>query len=87
MRLLIAYDGSEGMDTRFDDLERAGLPGRCETIVLSVIDAWLPSIDPVSSDAQPIGLHHRETLERIELRRVEVEGLAERLRKRFRVGR
>ena len=30
MKILIAYDGSEGADAALDDLPRAGLPGAAE---------------------------------------------------------
>ena len=40
MKILIAYDGSEGADAALDDLPRAGLPGRAEALVV-VTDVWL----------------------------------------------
>lgn len=42
MRLLIAYDGSPASHVAFDDLTRAGLPERCEAVVLSAADVWRP---------------------------------------------
>ena len=42
MKILIAYDGSEGADAALDDLRRAGLPGRAEARVV-VTDVWLTS--------------------------------------------
>jgi nucleotide-binding universal stress UspA family protein len=42
MKILLAYDGSGSSDTALDDLERAGLPGDVEAVVLSVADVWLP---------------------------------------------
>lgn len=42
MKLLIAYDGSDGSEAALDDLVRAGLPESCEVLVISVAEAWLP---------------------------------------------
>jgi len=42
MKILIAYDGSEGADAALDDLPRAGLPGAAEALVV-VTDVWLAS--------------------------------------------
>lgn len=43
MRILIGYDGSDCARAAIDDLRRAGLPPRCEAVVLSVADVWLPA--------------------------------------------
>lgn len=42
MKILIAYDGSEGADAALDDLRRAGLPETVEAVVLTVADVFLP---------------------------------------------
>ena len=43
MKILIAYDGSEGADTGIDGLPRAGLPPQdVEALVVSVAEVWLP---------------------------------------------
>ncbi|HEX6185322.1 MAG TPA: universal stress protein [Pyrinomonadaceae bacterium] len=43
MRILIAYDGSEGADTGIDGLPRAGLPAEgVEGLVVSVAEVWFP---------------------------------------------
>jgi nucleotide-binding universal stress UspA family protein len=43
MKILIAYDGSEGADTGIDGLQRAGLPPEgVEALVVSVAEVWLP---------------------------------------------
>jgi nucleotide-binding universal stress UspA family protein len=42
MKVLIAYDGSDGANTMLDDLRLAGLPGKAEAIVLSVAEVTLP---------------------------------------------
>jgi hypothetical protein len=36
MKILIAYDGSEGAESAIDDLKRAGLPRHAEAIVLTM---------------------------------------------------
>jgi nucleotide-binding universal stress UspA family protein len=48
MRILIAYDGSDGAKAALDDLRRAGLPGTVEALVVSVAELWLPP--PPSGD-------------------------------------
>ena len=42
MKILIAYDGSEGADIGIDALRRAGLPAEAEALVISVAEVWLP---------------------------------------------
>lgn len=44
MRLLIAYDGTSSAEAALDDLRVAGLPETAETIILSVVDVWLPPV-------------------------------------------
>ena len=46
MKVLIAYDGSEGADAALDDLHRAGLGNSVEAIVVSVAELWLPPPPP-----------------------------------------
>lgn len=50
MRLLIAFDGSEGSLAAIDDLVLAGLPDRAEALVLSAIDAWAPPAGGADAD-------------------------------------
>ena len=40
MRILIAYDGSEGAEAALDDLKRAGLPQEAEALIM-VTDVWM----------------------------------------------
>ena len=57
MRILIAYDGSDGADTAIDTLHRAGLPSEgVEALVVSVAEVWLPpaSRDDVPDDTFPL---------------------------------
>jgi nucleotide-binding universal stress UspA family protein len=42
MKILIAYDGSEGAESAIDDLKRAGLPRRAEAIVLTIAEELIP---------------------------------------------
>ncbi len=42
MKILIAYDGSEGADKGIDNLSRAGLPLEVDALVVSVAEVWLP---------------------------------------------
>jgi nucleotide-binding universal stress UspA family protein len=43
MKALIAYDGSACAEAALDDLNRAGLPGEVEAMVVSVAELWLPT--------------------------------------------
>jgi len=49
MKLLIAYDGTEGADDSIRDLARAGLSVHVSALVLSVADGW-PPLPPSSFD-------------------------------------
>jgi nucleotide-binding universal stress UspA family protein len=42
MKILIAYDGSEGAESAIDDLKRAGLPRRAEAVVLNIVEELIP---------------------------------------------
>jgi len=42
MKILIAYDGSEGAESAIDDLKRTGLPRRAEAIVLTIAEELFP---------------------------------------------
>ena len=53
MRLLIAYDGSEGSDIAVDELQREGLPAQAEALVVSVAEVWLPPPDQTPDDVFP----------------------------------
>src|SRR5215212_6191311 len=50
MKLLIAYDGSEGSDIAIDELQREGLPAEAEALVASVAEIWLPPRAEVADD-------------------------------------
>jgi nucleotide-binding universal stress UspA family protein len=53
MKILIAYDGSEGSDIAIGGLQRAGLPGEAEALVASVAEVWLPPPDEVPDEVVP----------------------------------
>jgi nucleotide-binding universal stress UspA family protein len=46
MKVLIAYDGSEGAEAALSDLPRAGLGKNVEALILSVAELWLPPPPP-----------------------------------------
>jgi nucleotide-binding universal stress UspA family protein len=46
MKVLIAYDGSEGAEAALGDLPRAGLGNSVEALILSVAELWLPPPPP-----------------------------------------
>lgn len=48
MKILIGYDGSDCADAALDDLQRAGLSGATEAVVISVAEQWLPPPPPSS---------------------------------------
>ena len=48
MKILIGYDGSDCADAALDDLQRAGLSGATEAVVISVAERWLPPPPPSS---------------------------------------
>ena len=56
MKLLIAYDGSDGAKAAIDDLRRAGLPDDVEARVLCVADVFphLAAPGAASGDAAPV---------------------------------
>jgi nucleotide-binding universal stress UspA family protein len=57
MRVLIAYDGSEGADAALSDLPRAGLASSVEALILSVAELWLPPPPPSSAGDQSFPLY------------------------------
>ncbi|MCA1575338.1 MAG: universal stress protein [Acidobacteria bacterium] len=63
MRILIAYDGSEGADAALDDLQGAGLGNSVEAIILSVAELWLPPPPPSSGVGESLPLYTPPGLE------------------------
>lgn len=63
MKVLIAYDGSEGADAALDDLPKAGLGNDVEALVLSVAELWLPPPPPPSDVDESFPLYTPPGLE------------------------
>src|SRR5215475_2342016 len=55
MKILIAYDGSEGAESVIDDLKRAGLPRRAEAIVLTIAEELFPAPTSIGGVATTFG--------------------------------
>ena len=53
MKLLFAYDGSEGADVAIDELQRQGLPAEAEALVVSIAEVWLPPATEVPEEIFP----------------------------------
>ena len=49
MKILIAYDGSQGADDALDDLPRAGLPPLAEALVVFVAEVFAPPTGPAEA--------------------------------------
>jgi len=49
MKILIAYDGSQGADDALDDLLRAGLPSLAEALIVSVAEVFAPPTGPAET--------------------------------------
>jgi len=90
MRVLVAYDGSEGAGAVVSDLARAGLPPSVEAVVVSVADVIsIPpgpaDVDPATPDwlAAAMRQAHAERLAVIEAARAKAESGAEAIRRAF----
>jgi hypothetical protein len=55
MKILIAYDGSEGAESAIDDLKRAGLPRSAEAIVLTITEELFPAPTSIGGVATTFG--------------------------------
>jgi hypothetical protein len=49
MKILIAYDGSQGADDALDDLPRAGFPPLAEALIVSVAEVFAPPRGPAEA--------------------------------------
>lgn len=71
MKILVAYDGSEGSDAALKDLVRAGLPDNTEVLVMSLADVFIPP-DDQSEDSFPsyvpetVKLAHQRAQQKLE---------------------
>jgi nucleotide-binding universal stress UspA family protein len=55
MKILIAYDGSEGAEWAIEDLKRAGLPRRAEAVVLTIAEELIPAPTSIGGVTTPFG--------------------------------
>lgn len=63
MKVLIAYDGSQCAQAALEDLQRAGLPGVAEVVVLSVADTLMPPPEdktPLAVEQPPAGVQQAQ---------------------------
>jgi nucleotide-binding universal stress UspA family protein len=75
MKVLIAYDGSQGADIAIDGLQRAGLPHDTEALLLSVADVW-PHLPPSYFDAAGASVEHMAPVAR-KAHKLAAESMAE----------
>lgn len=93
MRILIGYDGSECADAALDDLRQAGLPERCDTLVMSIAEVWLPPPPPsayevtgmaeVSNEPTPIKISYERQLRLVDEAKALAARAASRLKSNF----
>jgi nucleotide-binding universal stress UspA family protein len=55
MKILIAYDGSEGAEWAIEDLKRAGLPRHAEAVVLTIAEELIPAPTSIGGVTTPFG--------------------------------
>lgn len=55
MKILIAYDGSEGAEWAIDDLKRAGLPRDAEAVALTIAEELIPAPTSIGGVTTPFG--------------------------------
>jgi nucleotide-binding universal stress UspA family protein len=68
MRVLIGYDGSEASDQAIDDLKWAGLPTKCEAIVLDAADvALMPASEVGWVQTDYYIAHSKEAVEQAQI--------------------
>lgn len=85
MKILVAYDGSEGSEAALKDLERAGLPDHTEALVMSLADVFLPPADGSEETFHPfvpetVKLAHQRAQQKLE----EAQDLAQRASEQIR---
>ena len=89
MKILIAYDGSQGAGAALEGLARAGLPSSAEAMVLTVADASValagrtPSLFAADDDVAPPTRLHAQAAAALHHARIVAADAAARLRKRF----
>jgi nucleotide-binding universal stress UspA family protein len=55
MKILIAYDGSEGAEWAIEDMKRAGLPRHAEAVVLTIAEELIPAPTSIGGVTTPFG--------------------------------
>jgi nucleotide-binding universal stress UspA family protein len=85
MKILIAYDGSDGADAALEDLRSAGLPKTAEVLVMSMADVFLPppineEVDNAFPMSIPVGV--RRAHERAEYKVKLADSMAKRASER-----
>jgi nucleotide-binding universal stress UspA family protein len=83
MRLLIAYDGIDAIETVLADLGRGGLPESCDALVFSVVDSLIPPLGGIAPEGLAAEIPFRQTLEMVEHRREQAKGVADLVQRRF----
>jgi nucleotide-binding universal stress UspA family protein len=71
MKILVAYDGSDGSDAALKDLARAGLPDNTEVLVMTLADVFVPPDDPSGEASTPyvpetVKLAHQRAQQKLE---------------------
>ena len=79
MKILVAYDGSDGSDAALKDLALAALPDNTEVLVMTLADVFLPPADESNGPSTPyvpetIKLAHQRAQQKLE----EAQDLAQR---------
>lgn len=94
MKILVAYDGSEGAEAALQDLKHAGLPAEADVLVMSLADVFVPQplgeeVDNTFRMYEPEGI--KQAHERAQHKLNQAEGLAkhasEQIKSLFRTGR
>ncbi len=80
MKILVAYDGSEGADAALDDLKRAGLAAAAELLVLTLADVFVPP--PIDEEVDNFPMYEPEGIKRAHERARHKLEAAEELAKR-----
>ena len=89
MKILVAYDGSEGSDAALKDLALAGLPDNTEVLVMSLADVFLPPDDQPGEETFPpyvpetVKLAHERAQQKLEDAQDMAQRASEQIRSAF----
>lgn len=88
MKILVAYDGTEGSDAALKDLALAGLPDNAEVLVMSLADVFLPpdnqSEETVTAYVpETVKLAHQRAQEKLEDAQDMAQRASEQIRSTF----